>query len=309
MKFITPNESLVLQTTKGVLEIAPNEYFIINDKDRKPLMINKEGAQKIEDFFGAQTEIVREGAALSSAYVVVRVTGNGVAVERLGSANNKNLSNRISQAYPLEMSFKRAWATAMLEMLRKNYTGTEKLPLLYSSFDEFQTDFSMNTNIPVEAQKSTSAAGNTARTKQQPPKAAPQTPPANKPETPPAEEKKDVTPPAQEEKQNEIPVNPPQEEKQPETPVNPPAQEEKLPVQEQTPPPAEEKPQNEASALGSYIIKSNKYRNGITLEQLAEKDMGYLNWLVTNETAKGRYLEYQQKAREYVQAAGITLPA
>lgn len=308
--FVKPNLGLKLETTKGTIEITNNEYFVIQDKNgREPLVINKEGIQKIEDFFDAQTEIIGEGVLLGNIYVKVRMsTPEGLKVERLGSANNKSLTNEIARAYAVEMAFKRACATAALEVLRKNYTGKEVLPLLYSSFDEFKTEDSINQNVPVvnETSGETSKATETNETP-----AATETPVETKnsdmveadgtavEENPFA---KDNTKNKAEESSSEKPV---EAEKSAEE--KPTKAEEPVKTEE----PAEEG-NNEGvitSNLGAFVIKSNKYRNGITLAELAEKDINYLNWLVKGDNMRGRYQEYQETARKFVEEAGIELPA
>ena len=293
--FVKPNLGLKLETTKGTIEITNNEYFVIQDKNgREPLVINKEGIQKIEDFFDAQTEIIGEGVLLGNIYVKVRMsTPEGLKVERLGSANNKSLTNEIARAYAVEMAFKRACATAALEVLRKNYTGKEVLPLLYSSFDEFKTEDSINQNVPVvnETSGETSKATETNETP-----AATETPAETK------NSDKDNTKNKAEESSSEKPV---EAEKSAEE--KPTKAEEPVKTEE----PAEEG-NNEGvitSNLGAFVIKSNKYRNGITLAELAEKDINYLNWLVNGDNMKGRYKDYQENARKYVKEAGINLTA
>jgi len=293
--FVKPNLGLKLETTKGTIEITNNEYFVIQDKNgREPLVINKEGIQKIEDFFDAQTEIIGEGVLLGNIYVKVRMsTPEGLKVERLGSANNKSLTNEIARAYAVEMAFKRACATAALEVLRKNYTGKEVLPLLYSSFDEFKTEDSINQNVPVvnETSGETSKATETNETP-----AATETPAETK------NSDKDNTKNKAEESSSEKPV---EAEKSAEE--KPTKAEEPVKTEE----PAEEG-NNEGvitSNLGAFVIKSNKYRNGITLAELAEKDINYLNWLVKGDNMRGRYQEYQETARKFVEEAGIELPA
>lgn len=274
LKFLKPANSLRLQTSKGEIELINTEYFVLQDKNgREPLVINKEGTQKIEDFFDAQTEIIGEGALLENIYVKVRMsTPEGLKVERLGSANNKSLTNEIARAYAVEMAFKRACATAALEVLRKNYTGSEPLPLLYSSFDEFKTEDSLNQNVPkVETPVETPAK--TENIEENPFKEKPvveEQPIENKTETSATEEK---------------------------------------PADEKEPVKTDSNDGTIASNLGSFLIKSNKYRNGITLAELAEKDKNYLTWLVNGDNMKGRYKDYQENARKYVKEAGINLTA
>jgi len=284
--FVKPNSNLNLETTKGVIEITSSEYFILQDKNkgRTPLVINKEGVQKIEDFFEVQTEILGEGAILDNVYVKVRMTTpEGLKVERIGSANHRSLSNDIARAYAVEMAFKRACATAALEVLRKNYTGKEALPLLYSSFDEFKTEDSVNQSIPVVEEKT--------------------------PEVPATETKdSDMV----EANATAVEENPFAENKSVEENKAEQHTEEKPAEAEKT---AEEKPvegNNDgviASNLGAFVIKSNKYRNGVTLQELANKDINYLNWLVKGDNMKGRYKEYQEAAKKFVEEAGINLPA
>lgn len=286
--FVKPNSNLNLETTKGVIEITNNEYFILQDKNRSraPLVINKEGIQKIEDFFKVQTEIIGEGAILDNVYVKVRMSiPEGLKVERLGSANHRSLSNEIARAYAVEMAFKRACATAALEILRKNYTGKEALPLLYSSFDEFKTEDSINQNVPVNIANATETNETPTTT-----------------ETLTETKSFDMV----EADETAVEENPFAENKAEESSSEKPVEAEKS---------AEEKPtegNNEeviTSNLGSFIIKSNKYRNGITLAELAEKDINYLNWLVKGDNMRGRYQEYQETARKFVEEAGIELPA
>ncbi len=280
--FLKPANSLRLQTSKGEIEILNTEYFVLQDKNgREPLVINKEGTQKIEDFFEVQTEIIGEGAILDNVYVKVRMsTPEGLKVERLGSANNKSLTNEIARAYAVEMAFKRACATAALEVLRKNYTGSEPLPLLYSSFDEFKTENSVNQAIPVveeasetpeksEVSETPKTSGSTVSTVES--------------------DMVDVT-----NEENNPFAN---------------ADSVEANVSTDSAEPAESTENTITSSLGAYIIKSNKYRNGITLKELAEKDINYLNWFVKGDNMKGRYLEYQETARKFVEEAGIELPA
>jgi len=297
--FLKPANSLRLQTSKGEIEILNTEYFVLQDKNgREPLVINKEGTQKIEDFFEVQTEIIGEGAILDNVYVKVRMsTPEGLKVERIGSANHRSLSNEIARAYAVEMAFKRACATAALEILRKNYTGKEALPLLYSSFDEFKTEDSINQNVPVMNETS----GNTANATE-----TNETPVAT--ETPAETKNSDMV----EADGTAVEENPfagnnaenKAEESSSEKPVEAEKSAEKKPT-------ATEGNNDEVitSNLGSFIIKSNKYRNGITLAELAEKDINYLNWLVKGDNMRGRYQEYQETARKFVEEAGITLPA
>lgn len=278
VRFLKPEKKLILKTVNGPIEILNNEYFILEDEGRKSLVINKEGIQKIEDFFLVKTEILREGEVGGVLYVTVRMTTpQGLQVERIGSANERNLTNAISRAYPLEMAFKRACATAALEVLRKNYIGETPLPLLYSSFDEFQAEEGVNANVP----KVESAEKKAPVAKQEDAKPAAPESSVNMTEVPGAE-------------------NPFKEKPDP---VSEPAEKEEESAPESEPDDATIK-----SDLGAFVIKSNKYRNGITLAELAEKDINYLAWLVQADNMKGKYQEYQKTARKFVEEAGITLP-
>lgn len=274
--FIRPSEDLVLKTKKGELRLAKTEYYIV-DKDGN-LVINKEGVQKIEDFFNVNTQIIGEGGVLGNIFVKVRMsTPDGLTVERIGSANNKNLTTDIARAYPFEMAFKRACATAALEILRKNYTGEESLPLLYSSFDEFKTENSVNQGITIVevSQETPTAVANT------------HTDALNGNSSGEAE--------VPVEKENEKPVGS-ETETETETPV-------------ENTESVEEDKNNTVQSLGQFVIKSNKYRKGITLAELAEKDINYLKWIATGENMLGRFQEYQKVARQFIEEAGITLPA
>lgn len=299
--FVKPNSNLNLETTKGVIEITSSEYFILQDKNkgRTPLVINKEGVQKIEDFFEVQTEILGEGAILDNVYVKVRMTTpEGLKVERIGSANHRSLSNDIARAYAVEMAFKRACATAALEVLRKNYTGKEALPLLYSSFDEFKTEDSINQNVPVvnETSGETSKATETHNA-----------PVAT--ETPAETKNSDMV----EANATAVEKNPfkekPVTKEQPIEDGTKASATEENPADEKEPAEIDNNDGTIVSNLGSFLIKSNKYRNGITLAELAEKDINYLNWLVKGDNMKGRYKEYQENARKFVEETGINLPA
>lgn len=282
--FLRPKNSLLLETTKGTIEIDANEYFELNDpkNGRNPLVINKAGIQKIEDIFDVTTEIIGEGALLGNIYVKVRmVTPHGFKVERLGSANERNLTNEIARAYALEMAFKRACATAALEILRRNYTGKEPLPLLYSSFDEFKTEESINENVAIEetpAKAETPVKNETPTEVEVPVQATADSDfvETNATEANPFKEQPKAEPEAKAETKPEV---------KPEEPKN----------------------ETITSNLGSFTIKSNKYRNGITLAELAEKDINYLNWLVNGDNMRGRYKEYQEKAREFVEQENIKL--
>lgn len=306
--FLRPNKGMVLETTKGTIEITNNEYFVIQDKNgREPLVINKEGIQKIEDFFEIQTEIIGEGGVLNNIYVKVRMsTPDGLVVERIGSANDKNLSTAIAKAYPFEMAYKRACATAALEILRKNYTGKEVLPLLYSSFDEFKTEDSINQNVPVMNETSGNTA-NATETNETPATAETSAETKNSDMVEADGTAVEENPFAKDNTKNKA------EESSSEKPVEAEKSAEEKPTKAEEPvkteEPAEEGNNEGVSNLGAFVIKSNKYRNGITLAELAEKDINYLNWLVKGDNMRGRYQEYQETARKFVEEAGIELPA
>lgn len=308
--FLRPKNSLLLETTKGTIEIDANEYFVLNENGRTPLVINKTGIQKIEDTFDVTTEIIGEGVLLDNIYVKVRMTTpHGFKVERLGSANNKNLSNEIARAYAIEMSFKRACATAALEILRRNYTGKEPLPLLYSSFDEFKTEESINENVAIE-QKETETPQKVAKkqeTKAEKPvkkETSAKVETLVKNETPTeAEVPVQATADSDFVETNAAEENPENLFKEKEQPKAEP--EAKAKTKPEVKP---EEPKNEAiTNLGSFTIKSNKYRAGITLQELVEKDKNYLSWLVNGDNMRGRYKEYQEKAREFVEQENIKL--
>lgn len=308
--FLRPKNSLLLETTKGTIEIDANEYFVLNENGRTPLVINKTGIQKIEDTFDVTTEIIGEGVLLDNIYVKVRMTTpHGFKVERLGSANNKNLSNEIARAYAIEMSFKRACATAALEILRRNYTGKEPLPLLYSSFDEFKTEESINENVAIE-QKETETPQKVAKKQETKAEKPVKKETSAKVETPvknetPTETEVPVQATADSDfvETNAVEENPENLFKEKEHPKAGP--EAKAETNPEVKP---EEPKNEAiTNLGSFTIKSNKYRAGITLQELVEKDKNYLSWLVNGDNMRGRYKEYQEKAREFVEQENIKL--
>lgn len=250
--FLKPSESLKVETTKGELEILPNEYLKIKDEEKEALVISKEGVQKIEDFFEATTEIVTEAAVLNNIYVKVRMrTPEGLVIERLGSANSKNLTNDIARAYPLEMAFKRAWANCALEILRKNLIEKETIPLLYSSLDEFESEKSINANVPVKEEKEIEQGSNKEENKKYK-----------------KENKKENT---QEKNIKNIEEN-----------------------------------KTTESNLGQFILKTNRYRNGITLAELLQKDPEYLKWLVNKaNNLGGKYKEYQEKAKAFLEEQNI----
>ena len=209
MVFKKPETKLICETSLGQLIFDEKEYFIL---ENEALMINKSGIQKIEDKFSTTTEIVKVGEVLGNIYVHIKMTTDSLSVERLGSANRLNLTNNISRAYAVEMAFKRAAATAALEILRKN--SKKDLPLLYSSFDEFKSD---NTN------------------------------------------KDDDT--------ND----------------------------------------DDTNNIKNYIIKSKKYKNGITIENLVSQDIDHIREIVNTKKVFGIYKEYQNKIKEYIKEFKINI--
>ena len=209
MVFKKPETKLVCETFLGQLIFDEKEYFIL---ENEALMINKSGIQKIEDKFSTTTEIVKVGEVLGNIYVHIKMTTDSLSVERLGSANRLNLTDNISRAYAVEMAFKRAAATAALEILRKN--SKKDLPLLYSSFDEFKSD---NTN------------------------------------------KDDDT--------NDDNTN----------------------------------------NIKNYIIKTKKYKNGITIENLVSQDIDHIREIVNTKKVFGIYKEYQNKIKEYIEEFKINI--
>lgn len=270
MKILKTDKDLVLKTTKGELVITNKEYFMIkNEKGPTPLVINKEGIQKIEDHFDAsfiKPEIQQIWNSSNNFNIIatVGIEFEGKVIYGVGSANTLNLTNVISQAYPAEMAVKRAKATAALELLRKNYVGEERLPLLYSSFDEFQTE-DANSNIEIEEiEEENQEKENNVKEE------------AKEKIEEKIENKEEVKEEVKEENKNEV-----QEE-------------------------FEEKSKEESSA-GDYVIKTNKYRTGITIRELHEKDAGYFKWLATNKNAKGRYKEYQEAALKFAKEQNISL--
>lgn len=151
MKFVKPTESLKLKTNKGELEILAREYFILDDErgNSNNLMINKSGVQKIEDHFEIDAKVPTIQQTFHAVnnfniIVTVEITSKYGSSYGVASANPLNLGNTIAMMYGTEMGVKRARATAALELLRKNYIGEKALPLLYSSFDEFKSEDSVN---------------------------------------------------------------------------------------------------------------------------------------------------------------------
>lgn len=157
-KFFTPNEKLEIKTKKGELSLESSEYFKISEENRSDcLMISKQGISKIEDFFEIEAlapQIQQTWVNNSNFNIVITVEVKSEYGNSYGcaSANPLNLKGDISRAYPVELGVKRARATAILELLRKNYVGEEPLALLYSTFDEFKAENSIN-NAVSESKK------------------------------------------------------------------------------------------------------------------------------------------------------------
>ena len=148
-QFIKPSDDLNFNTKKGEIIFDKNEYFIIQDGNREILMINKIGIQKICDFFDITFDIPNIQQAWISPQnfnIICTILVNSKYGQSVGvaSGNPLNLTNQISAAYATEMAVKRSKATACLEILRQNYIGEETLPLLYSDYDEFKADNSIN---------------------------------------------------------------------------------------------------------------------------------------------------------------------
>lgn len=152
MAFIKPINCLNFETKKGNIEFSEDEYLIIDEnKGSEKLMITKQGIQKIEDFFEVDCElpIIQQQWNTNNNFNIIvstKITSEYGSAFGIASANPLNLSATISVAYGTEMAVKRSRATACLELLRKNYVGTEPIALLYSSFDEFKTEESVNRN-------------------------------------------------------------------------------------------------------------------------------------------------------------------
>lgn len=158
-KFVTPSEKLEINTKNGVLELETFEYFkIVEDNKSDCLMISKQGISKIEDFFKIESlipQIQQQWINNSNFNIIVTVEVKSEFGNTYGcaSANPLNLRGDISRAYPVELGIKRARATAILELLRKNYSGEEPLALLYSTFDEFKAENSINNFVNENTKK------------------------------------------------------------------------------------------------------------------------------------------------------------
>lgn len=150
-RFEKASEDLVFETKKGKLTIDKNSYLkVVEENKNDCLIITKAGTQTIKDFFEVVPklpQINQQWNNNSNFNIIVMVeveTKEYGSAYGCASANPLNLGNKVAQSYPVEMGVKRAEATACLELLRKNYTGKESVPLLYSSFDEFNAENSIN---------------------------------------------------------------------------------------------------------------------------------------------------------------------
>lgn len=265
MKFKKMNKAFEVSTSKGTLTIENTEYFQIEGNGNAPVVINKEGIQKIEDFFGAEhlEPVINQVWNGGSNFNIIVTTGlkfEGQIYYGIGSGNNLNLTNAIAQAYPAEMAVKRAKAVAALELLRRNYTGTDRLPLLYSSFDEFNTEESVNSKVEIVEDKTEKVT------------------PMKKEVKAPVESKVEETAPVMTEE-----------------------------VSKKTPQKEESVQTEEVTAVGDFVLVTSKYRNGITIKELHESNSSYFSWLATATTLNGKYVEYQEKVKEYIQENNIQI--
>lgn len=161
-RFIKPEKSLLLNTKIGDIEFLDTEYRYIEEEPVKDkIMILKKGIQKIEDLFEVKVETPSISQVWNSPtnfniIATVIVKSEYGSTFGIASGNPLNLNSSIAKAYAVETSINRAKATALIELLRKNCIK-EDLPLLYSSFDEFNTENSINnlTNITTNNTKGT----------------------------------------------------------------------------------------------------------------------------------------------------------
>lgn len=246
MRFLTPQEELVIDTKKGTFTLKTTQYFIIEDEKRNTsaLMINKEGIQCIEDFFDVKVEmpsISQVWNANNNFNIIASIKMQSGDIESFGiaSGNVLNLTNYISQSYAAEMAVKRARATASLEILRKYYIGKDRLPLLYSSFDEFKSEEGINNNFK----------DNNVQTK-------PENQSFNNMKN---EESRDIN------------------------------------------------STQDSQDVGTYIIVSNKFKGGISIKDLANKDMNYFLWIAKSTNPNGKFVEYQQKVLQYAKENNIKI--
>jgi len=291
MKFKNMSANMEIETTKGLLIIDKTEYYQIEDaRKNSPIVINKPGIQKIEDFFGVsyiQPTINQVWNSNNNFNLVVTV---GLKYEDeiiygVGSANNLSLATVISQAYPAEMAIKRAKGVAALELLRKNYSGSDRLPLLYTAHDEFDAEQAINATVEIVD-------------------ATPQA------KTKTVEEPKVEAPKVEVQKTTETP----KVETTPEPAVTEPAKEEVTSVTEETTPALEENTPAESSAttessvdqesVENFVLTTSKYRNGITVAELHEKDISYYKWLATS-TVSGKYVLFQEKVKAHMEKFNI----
>lgn len=307
MKFKKMNVNMEIETTKGLLVLESSEYFQIEDSRKNaPVVINKNGIQKIEDFFGATyvEPVINQVWNSSSNFNLVVTVGlkfEDEIIYGIGSGNNLSLSNVIAQAYPAEMAVKRAKAVAALELLRKNYSGSDRLPLLYSSFDEFNTEEAVNTTVEIVAEKPASAATPVVAETSKMETVKTDIPKADKAPAVAPEETKKVTSVTEE------------------TPTT--SKEKVTSATEETKPTLVENTQTETSVnsatsettapaaegyIEDFVLTTSRYRTGITIKELLEKDPSYYKWLATS-TATGRYIAYQEKVIEHMKKFDVKL--
>lgn len=148
--FENGNKIIAFETINGTIEFNTNEYYLLVDKDIVTIF-NKKGISKIQKFFNVifdKPEIQQVWNNQSNFNIVATVSykskyGSGFAI---GSANNMNTPKQLSRSFPTEMAFKRAKATALIELLENNLTSDIETRL-YSENDEFyQTTDNRNKN-------------------------------------------------------------------------------------------------------------------------------------------------------------------
>ncbi len=308
MKFKKMSKAFEILTTKGTLVIENTEYYQIDgERANAPIVINKEGIQKIEDFFGVESgaPVIQQVWNSGNNFSIIATTSvvfDGSTYYGVGSGSNLNLTNAISQAYPAEMAVKRAKAVAALEVLRKNYIGSDRLPLLYSSFDEFNTEEAVNTTVGIVEDKKSAASQTNAPASTKVEKVVETTKkadpvPQSAPEVPKNEPEVEVEVTVENEGEVEVEVTPNESNED----VNEVQTQETETQVEKEEPAAEEGSED----VGSFVLYTTKFRNGITIKELSEKDAGYLSWLATAENVNGKYVEYQQKVRTFMNENNI----
>ncbi|MFW6046389.1 MAG: hypothetical protein ACOCP4_01170 [Candidatus Woesearchaeota archaeon] len=277
--FNNTNKELKINTSKGEFVLKANEYFTVDKNDIA--ILNKRGIQKAELFFGINwevPEIKQQWNSVSNFNFIVTISGSVGYKQYFGvaSANPMSLTDKISKAYGVEIALKRAKANLVLEVVRANTTD-EKIPLLYSDYDEFKSE--NNINKDNKPQQNTQ---NTTKPTQQ------QMQQSNKQQTRINTQKTSTTTSSQ----NTIPVeksaNKTQNEANKKTAEKP-----------------QQKTTQSSNDLAKYEIKFNKYPNGITLEELYKTNIQYFKWLVCCDTLRGKMAEYGKKAREYAKQYNI----